>query len=101
MNDIARAVTRVFVGAIFGFAIFFLTAVGLIGYAYTSEQAAILPGIFRAWTTSENGAPAVSFEPNFIGIFIAVAAIALINAVPATTLSKVIKRTPVGADYKA
>jgi hypothetical protein len=84
MKKVERTIDQVFVSVVFSLATVFLAIAGLVGYAFIGEQAAVLPGIFRVWVTSENDAPAVNFEPNLIGIFIAVTAIALTYASSAT-----------------
>jgi hypothetical protein len=49
--------------------------------ALTSGSTAVLPGVFSARAGEENGALALSFEPNFAGMFVIAILCAALTAV--------------------
>lgn len=61
-------VNRVIVGALLGVAGLFLAIVAAIGYAYVTEDMALLPWVVTAWFTTEDGLPAMNFVPNALGM---------------------------------
>lgn len=54
----------------------FLAVVAAVGFAYVTATAVHFPGIIQAWFTTENGMPALNFEPNFAGMLVWVGVVA-------------------------
>lgn len=78
MNTLGNLIARVILGLLLGAAVVFIVLACGVGYAFFSGQQLVLPGLLEAWFTTENGLPALNFRPQFTGMAIAVAAVALL-----------------------
>ena len=73
-----RRIPALFVQGLFlGLAVVFLLIVALCAYAYGTDRAVSIAGFFRVFFEEENGMPAMSFEPNVVGMGIVVLVLAL------------------------
>ena len=71
-----RIVLHCFAGLVLGVCVVFLAIAASLVMAFTSAGDVTIPGIIRIWRASENGATALNFVPNVVGMGIAVLAIA-------------------------
>jgi hypothetical protein len=55
-------------GLILGVFVVFIGVVGALVLALTSTGQILIPGIISVWTSQENDATALSFEPNLTGM---------------------------------
>ncbi|MUN64765.1 hypothetical protein GMA12_16730 [Kocuria sediminis] len=81
-------------GVVGGVAVAFLLCVATAAVALANGSSASLPGLFSAWAGTENGAFAVEFQPNAIGLLVVVGVCALLSA--ALTARK--REDPLGAE---
>jgi len=75
-------------GVVFGAAALFLGLVAAAGIAFVTHGQTLIPGVFKAWFTSENELPALNFEPNVIGMMTVVAVLAGFYTVKALRTGK-------------
>ena len=67
------------VGAVLaGAAVMVVVLLGAVAVTLTTGTAVHLPGVLRTWPSTENGAPAVLFEPDGVGTGVAVLLVALV-----------------------
>jgi hypothetical protein len=79
MKTTSKMITALVGGFVTGVCLLFIALVAAVGFAYVTTQSVHLPGIIHAWFTTENGMPALNFEPNFIGMLVAVLLVATIT----------------------
>jgi len=72
MPRTARLVLSALTGLAGGAAIVFLVVMACVVLAFAAETDVAFPGLFRAWFSTENDLPAISFTPNGTGMIIAV-----------------------------
>ena len=80
MSNFAKVVL---VGVIVDASILVIAFVACVGYAWVSKDEVTIPGVFRAFFTTENGPPALNFEFNEIGmlvVFLAIAALSIFGS---------------------
>jgi hypothetical protein len=63
-----------------GVAVAFLLCVATAAVALTTGSHASVPGMFSAWAGTENGAFALEFQPNGVGLLVVVVGCALLSA---------------------
>lgn len=68
MSFFPKLMTAMIEGILAGISLLFIGSVAAVGFAYTMEKSVHLPGLFKAWFTTENGMPALNFDPNFLGM---------------------------------
>ena len=78
MTATVRLVLSVFTGMTLGVAVVFLTLVSAVAYAFATGSTAFIPGVLTAWFTTENDLPALNFQPNGVGLLVAVGLISAI-----------------------
>lgn len=83
MKTVAKMITALLGGLVTGICLLFIVLVAAVGFAYVTTQSVHLPGIINAWFTTENGMPALNFEPNFVGMLVAVLVVAAVIVVVA------------------
>ena len=67
------------VGAVLaGAAVMVVVLLGAVAVTLTTGTAVHLPGVLRTWPSTENGAPAVLFEPDGLGTGAAVLLVAVV-----------------------
>ena len=88
MSDFVKAVLGAITGIFAGAAILFIGLIACAGYAWMSKNEVALPGVFRAWFTSENDLPALNFEPNGVGMLVVVLVITVLCVLSALRRSR-------------
>ena len=88
MNALAKIILNSVTGIILGAATLFIAVVTVVGFAFATHTTAFIPGVFHAWFTSENDLPALSFEPNGIGMLLFILIVAIIYVVSAAQIGK-------------
>lgn len=78
MTLLLNAVSRVFTGLVLGIAVLFLGIMLAVGFAFTTNGNVFLPGLLKAWFTTENSLPAINLEPNFLGMLVIIIAVAAV-----------------------
>ena len=81
VRGVAAALRGLFtvVGAVLaGAAVMVVVLLGAVAVTLTTGTAVHLPGVLRTWPSTENGAPAVLFEPDGTGAGVAVLLVALV-----------------------
>lgn len=86
MSLTLRAILNVIGGLAIGFIAVFLTVLLSLAFVFMTGAAAGIPGIISIWPTEENDAIALNFEPNFLGMGIAMLVIAVVYAVIASAV---------------
>ncbi|PDQ36209.1 MAG: hypothetical protein B5766_01985 [Candidatus Lumbricidophila eiseniae] len=76
MSNFAKAVIA---GVLVDASILVIALVACIGYAWVSKDEVTIPGVFRAFFTTENDLPALNFEFNEIGMLVVFLAIAVLS----------------------
>ncbi|WP_262002086.1 hypothetical protein [Microbacterium sp. Mcb102] len=84
MNFTLRIILNAISGLALGAAVVFITTLLSLAFAFITDGGAGIPGIINIWTTSENDAIALNFDPNFAGMGIAVLAIGVVYTVLTT-----------------
>lgn len=80
MKRLSKVVDAVLGGTAGGFALVFILCAATGVIAILTGSSATLPGVFMATPGRENGALALEFRPNFVGIFAVVALMVLVSA---------------------
>lgn len=81
VRSVAAALRGLFtvVGAVLaGAAVMVVVLLGAVAVTLTTGTAVHLPGVLRTWPSTENGAPAVLFEPDGLGTGAAVLLVAVV-----------------------
>ncbi|PPH21732.1 hypothetical protein [Rathayibacter toxicus] len=78
MHIVVKFVARSITGFFVGISVLLVGIVALIAYAFVTGAEVYLPGVIKAWFTRENDMPALNFEPNGIGMVIAIISLALL-----------------------
>lgn len=81
VRGVAAALRGLFtvVGAVLaGAAVMVVVLLGAVAVTLTTGTAVHLPGVLRTWPSTENGAPAVLFEPDGLGTGAAVLLVAVV-----------------------
>ncbi len=79
MPTIVKAILGGIVGVIAGASILFVGLAATVGYAWMSKSEAIIPGVFKAWFTTETELPVLNFEPNGAGMLIVILLITILS----------------------
>lgn len=80
-----RAVINTIVGLVIGAGIVFVAIALSLVYVFVTGGDATLPGIISIWSSTENDAVALNFDPSFLGMGVASLVIAAAYALLATT----------------
>lgn len=83
MNRFAQFILRAIIGLVLGVFLLAVVCVLTFAYAWWTESTANIPGIIHVEHLVINDAPAFDFVPNFLGMGIAVAAVALLGGLTA------------------
>ncbi|MGG7464948.1 MULTISPECIES: hypothetical protein [unclassified Plantibacter] len=92
MSNFVKATLGAIVGFLAGASILFIALVACVGYAWMTKTEVIIPGVFKAFFTTENDLPALNFEPNGIGMLVIVLVIAALSVIGSLRGPR--KRTP-------
>ncbi|MDQ0646960.1 putative membrane protein [Microbacterium natoriense] len=76
MSTPIKFVLHVFIGVILGVAVLFLGLCAAVTFAFATAGPVLLPGVFKAWSTTENEMPAMNFEPNYVGVLLVIVVVA-------------------------
>jgi hypothetical protein len=79
MNTTSKIVGAVLSGMAGGLALSFILFVATSVIAISTGSPANLPGLFTATAGTENGALALEFQPNFVGILVVLALSVLVS----------------------
>lgn len=74
-----KVVSSAIAGLLLGVAVMSLIIVAAVGFAFVTSTELLIPGVFRTWFTTENDMPALNFQPNFVGILVAIAVVAVVH----------------------
>ena len=88
MSNFVKAMLGAITGVFTGAAILFIALIACVGYAWMSKTEVAIPGVFRAWFTSENSVPALNFEPNGVGMLVVVLVITVLCVLSALRRSR-------------
>jgi hypothetical protein len=85
-----RGVAAAFRGlaTVAGAAVMVVVLLAAVAVTLTTGTAVHLPGVLRTWPSTENGAPAVLFEPDGTGAAVAVLVVAAVLVVLGHLLSR-------------
>lgn len=68
-------------GGTIGVCTVFFALVGALVMAFFTNRDVVIPGIIRIWRSTENGAVALNFVPDAVGMVVAGAAIAVLYVI--------------------
>lgn len=91
MSLALRLTINIITGIVVGFVGVFIVVIVAIAFAFVTNGTGGIPGLIDIWTTTENGATAINFNPNFAGMGIAALGVALVYIAVSTL---VVRRRP-------
>ncbi|MBF4580497.1 hypothetical protein [Frigoribacterium sp. VKM Ac-2530] len=83
-----RGLFTVVGAALAGAAVMVVVLLGAVAVTLTTGTAVHLPGVLQTWPGTENGAPAVLFEPDGVGTGAAVLLVALVLVLASSLWSR-------------
>jgi hypothetical protein len=78
MNKAAKIIVSSITGLVLGVATLFLALVAVSAFAFATDGEALIPGVFKAWFTTDNDLPALNFEPSGIGMMVFIVIVAAV-----------------------
>lgn len=79
VNTVWWTIRHLVQGAVVGAVLVVLGLVVVLGSAFLTSSDVHLPGVISAWSSTENGLPALVFEPHPLGLLVVVIAIAVVS----------------------
>lgn len=76
MTPSIRLVVQAFVGGAIGAGVVVIGVLSCFVLAFFGESMIAVPGVIRIWTTEQDDALALNFDPDFVGMGLVVLAIA-------------------------
>jgi hypothetical protein len=96
-----RILLHCFAGLVLGVCVVFLAIAASLVMAFSTAGDVTIPGVIRIWRSTENGATALNFVPDFVGMGIAVLACAGLYVLLTTLAGRRIRRASEGAHSEA
>lgn len=81
MTNGMRVLVRAVTGLIVGVCVVFIAVAVTLMLSFSTSAAVGIPGLIDVWTSQENGANAVDFEPSVVGMAVAAVVIAAVYTV--------------------
>lgn len=79
VNTVWRIIRHRVQGAVVGAVLVVLGIILVLGSAFLTSSDIHLPGVITVWSSTENGLPALVFEPHPLGLLVVVIAIAVVS----------------------